>query len=225
MKLQVKEIIKETDDAVRSFLVNPKKEIKEHYVLFAGGSGITPILSILKSVLLKEPLSKIVLVYANQNIESIIFKEDIEKLEKEYPATFSVEHILSKSNQENANYHSGLLTEELLTSIIKKHKLIFGSSQYMICGPFGFMECTKGILIANGVKLSNIKVEVFKSPTNNIALPYSCRSGMCSTCKASCSKGEVVMTEGHFMGEDEVSQGKILTCISYPASKNVVINI
>jgi len=155
-----------------------------------------------------------------------------------------------------------LLTEELLTTIIKKHKLIFGSSQYMICGPFGFMECTKGILIANGVKLSNIKVEVFKSPTiavvgdkeecdveinynsssytikvpkdksilqiamaNNIALPYSCRSGMCSTCKASCSKGEVVMTEGHFMGEDEVSQGKILTCISYPASKNVVINI
>jgi len=58
---------------------------------------------------------------------------------------------------------------------------------------------------------------------NNILLPYSCRSGMCSTCKASCVSGEIKMTEGHFLEQTEVDKGHILTCVSYPASEKVVI--
>jgi len=60
---------------------------------------------------------------------------------------------------------------------------------------------------------------------NNIALPYSCRSGMCSTCKASCISGDIKMTEGHFLDVKEVNDGNILTCISYPLSEKVVISI
>ncbi|WP_298474044.1 ferredoxin--NADP reductase [uncultured Maribacter sp.] len=250
------------DQPTGSFFVEPSKNKEKQYVFFAGGSGITPIFSIIKSVLVKESNSKIVLVYANQNFEGIIFREEIERLEKEYQNSFNVEHVLSENNQEKPNYHSGLLTEKVLLAIMNKHNLILGACNYMICGPFGYMECVKSILLDNAVALSKIKVEVFKSPkltvvgeneecnveinfnkesykikvpknksilqiamANNIALPYSCRSGMCSTCKASCSQGNVVMTEGHFMPQKEVDQGQILTCISYPASENVVINL
>lgn len=251
----------EVDKPTGSFYIAPKKETTKQYVFFAGGSGITPIFSIVKSVLEKEPNSKILLVYANQNYEGIIFNKEIENLTKKYASSFRVEHILSKSDNAPLNYYSGLLTEEVLIAIMEKHNLKFDSNEYMICGPFGYMECVKEILNTKNVSPSNIKVEVFASPkiavvgenqecdveinfdnesykikvpknksilqmamVNNIALPYSCRSGMCSTCKASCSKGDVVMTEGHFMPPEEVEDGKILTCISYPASENVVIN-
>ncbi len=252
----------EVEKPTGGFYVTPNKENEKQYVFFAGGSGITPIFSILKSILNKEPKSKILLIYANQNYEAIIFKDAIEALEKQYSASFSVEHILSKAGESKIKHHSGLLTEELLVAIMQKHKLSFQDNEYMICGPFGYMECAKELLSKNNVPPSKIKVEVFASPkiavvgenqecdvqinydnesykikvpknksilqmamVNNIALPYSCRSGMCSTCKASCSTGEVVMTEGHFMSPEEVSEGKILTCISYPASENVVINL
>ena len=61
--------------------------------------------------------------------------------------------------------------------------------------------------------------------SDNIVIPYSCRSGMCSTCKAKCVEGEIKMTDGHFLTEEEVAEGSILTCISYPLSKEVVIEI
>ena len=59
----------------------------------------------------------------------------------------------------------------------------------------------------------------------NIPLPYSCRSGMCNSCKANCTSGEVTMIEGHLLDDSEVLQGKILTCISYPASESLHIEI
>ncbi len=60
---------------------------------------------------------------------------------------------------------------------------------------------------------------------SNIALPYSCRSGMCSTCKGVCTSGDIEMTEGHFLPQSEVEKGSILTCISYPKSEKVTIEI
>ena len=60
---------------------------------------------------------------------------------------------------------------------------------------------------------------------NNIALPYSCRSGVCAACKATCVSGDLEMTSGHFLNESEVKNGSVLTCISYPKSDKVVIEI
>ncbi len=245
-----------------SFFVEPNKKDQKQYVLFAGGSGITPVLSIIKSVLTNEPMSKVLLVYANKNKESIIFHEEINALFDEYPNTFKVEHILSENNETKENYHSGLASNVLYIKIFNKHNLLFENNIYMICGPFGYMEKTKEILSLNKVERKDILVEVFKSPevkvygkdrvsdveiifkgqthkikvpgnksilsvamSNNIALPYSCRSGMCSTCKGVCVSGTIEMTEGHFLEKPEVDNGKILTCISYPKSEQVTIQI
>lgn len=205
----------EVDDPAGSFYVEPKKDIQKQYVLFAGGSGVTPMFSIVKSVLTEEIQSKVLLIYANQNIESIIFHDEIKALEKEYPANFSVEHIVSDNKETMANYHSGLATKDLLDRIFFKHDLTYNDHKYMICGPFGYMEKIKEILSENGISREKIKIEVFKSPTvkvtgknllsdvtlkfkgnvhelkikgdksilqqamsENIVIPYSCRSGM-----------------------------------------------
>lgn len=252
----------EVDDPAGSFFVEPSVKSEKQYVLFAGGSGVTPMFSIVKSVLTQEPNSKILLIYANQNLESIIFHEEIKTLESQYPEAFKIEHIVSSSKKNKDNYHAGLATKNLIDSIFSKHNISYDNHQYMICGPFGYMEKIKEILNSNGISREKIKVEVFKKPeikvtggnlesditirfkgdehqikingdktilrqamSKNIALPYSCRSGMCSTCKAKCVEGEVKMTEGHFLSDSEVESGNILTCISYPVSEKVVIEI
>ncbi len=247
------------DKPTGSFVISPKKETKKQYVLFAGGSGITPIFSILKSILVKEPDSKILLVYANKDIESIIFNDELNTLKKEYPNKLSVEHVLYKNN--NSEYHSGLITEDLLTTIFSANNLSYELHSYMICGPTGYMEAVKSILESKGIDSKHIKIEMFKpkslevsknlvsdvtikvsgeahqikvkgnssilqqATSSNIKLPYSCRSGMCSSCKAKCVEGEVKMTEGHFLSESDVEKGHILTCISYPVTKNVTIEL
>ena len=252
----------EVDEPAGSFFVEPHIKHEKQYVLFAGGSGITPMLSITKCILTQEPKSKVLLVYANQNSDSIIFHKEIKILENNYENDFFVEHIISSKETLNKNYHNGLATKELIDSLFKKHKLSYDNHVYMICGPFGYMEKIKEILNENGITRDKIKIEVFKSPevkvkgkdlisdvtlkfegkahalkvkgntsilkqamSNNIVIPYSCRSGMCSTCKAKCIEGEIEMTEGHFLTDAEVKKGNILTCISYPVSEKVVIEI
>ncbi|WP_242157609.1 ferredoxin--NADP reductase [Aestuariivivens sediminis] len=254
--------ILEVDDPAGSFIIEPSGEAKRQYVLFAGGSGITPIFSIIKSVLSKESNSQLLLIYANQNMESIIFHDEINALEKEYANTFCVEHIISSKTERMGNYHPGFASKELMDDIFEKHNLNYEDHVYMICGPFGYMEKIKEILRENGVTRDKIKVEVFKSPvvkvtgknllsdvtlkykkeehklkvrgdisilqqamSDNIVIPYSCRSGMCATCKAKCIEGEIKMTDGHFLSESEVGNGHVLTCISYPVSEKVVIEI
>jgi len=260
-KLKIGDSI-EVEKPAGSFYVEPIKNSTKTYAFFAGGSGITPIFSIMRLLLEKEPNAKLLLVYANQDYQSIIFREKVEELSKQHGNRVMVEHLLSRNESPDFNCHSGLITDSLIVELFEKHEINFENVFCMICGPFGFMEAVKSILHVNGVKSGNIKVELFKSPEvvltgkdlisdveikyngdsyqmqvqgnksilqtalkNNIALPYSCRSGMCSTCKASCISGDIKMTEGHFLDVKEVNDGNILTCISYPLSEKVVISI
>ena len=248
------------DKPMGSFYIEPNSEHKKQYVLFDGGSGITPVFSILKTVLAKEPHSKVVLIYANLNIENIIFLKELQELSKTHSDRLSVAYILSENT--NPLFHSGFVTKEIIEKIFDKHDLEFTDHKYMMCGPSGFMRTVKEILKSKSIAPSKIQTEVFKAakikidsknllskvtikhkgtthnlevPGNrtileqamkeNIALPYSCRSGMCNTCKAQCVSGEVQLTKGHLLPENEVRNGAILTCVSYPSSEEVIIEI
>ncbi|WP_152286772.1 ferredoxin--NADP reductase [Flavicella marina] len=244
-----------------SFFIEPNKANKKQYVLFAAGSGITPVFSILKSVLSEEPNSKVVMVYANHDQNNIIFLEELKALEKQYNDRFQLVHILSHNT--NPNYYSGFITNSIVEKIFEKNEINFVEDHtYMICGPAGFMKNTKEILKNKGIPLNKIAVEAFKPaklkidrknlvsqvtikhkgkehslkvPGNktilqqamldNIVLPYSCRSGMCSSCKAECSSGKITLMKGHLLPENEVKEGKILTCVAYPDSEEVTIEI
>jgi len=245
-----------------SFFIEPMPHLQRQYVLFAGGSGITPMFSIVKSILSVEKNSNILLIYANQNAHSIIFHEAIQDLETKYSQKLKVEHILAHNTIEKANYNAGLLTGDLLASFFAKHNLTFVNHTYMICGPNGYMEKAKALLKDQGVPRNQIQIEVFKAPevkisgknlvsnvtlklknethtiqvkgnesilqkamAENIPLPYSCRSGMCSTCKGTCVSGNIKMADGHLLTDEAVNNGEILTCISYPESEQVVIEL
>lgn len=112
----------ETDKPAGSFYIEPDKNAKKQYVFFAGGSGITPIYSIVESVLTNEPNSKILLVYANQTLSSVIFQKEIKALESKFPDNFSVEHIITYIKKNEANYHSGLATKELIDTIFSMNE-------------------------------------------------------------------------------------------------------
>ena len=252
----------EIEKPAGSFYVEPDKSASHKYILFAAGSGITPIFSIIKTVLEKEPLSSILLIYANRDERSIIFKKHLEDLSQLYPNNFAVEHVLEKNEIEIHNYHQDLLNEELTKELLAKHELSFPEGKYMMCGPQGFMDQAKKILGNNGISRDKIKLEAFRfdfvtssnvkdlvsnvtlyfdnkkhtlnvpgdktilqaALSNNILLPYSCRSGMCSSCKAKCVTGDIKMIDGHLLSKEEVAEGQVLTCISFPRSQNVGIS-
>ncbi len=257
--LNVGDIIK-ADVAMGSFYIQPHKNKQTQYVLFGAGSGITPVYSITKSIITKEPNSKVLLIYANQNKENIIFYDEITKLETENPKQLKVEHVLSENL--DPKYHTGFLTENVLLTIFKKYNLKFDNHKYMMCGPSGFMDNTVKLLKNQGIERNQISLEAFKTPAvkinrknltsnvtikhkketytlevpgdktilqvamnQNIPLPYSCRSGMCSTCIGNCIDGETTMSEGHLLTDSQVQNGEILTCITYPNSENITIEI
>lgn len=131
------------------------------YVLFAGGSGITPMMSILKSVLYVEKKSKIHLIYANKNEESTIFKAEIDKIASENK-NLSVVYIFEHPAQKISDLQTGIITTDKAKELVKK----FGGTkadEYFICGPGPMMENVKNILEELKIKKDRIHVEYFSA--------------------------------------------------------------
>ena len=245
-----------------SFFFEPDTAKKRNVVLFGAGSGVTPVLSIAKTALDQESDTKVVFFYANRDINSIIFKEEIAELEKKYPQRLKMVHILENNTPKLGNSFEGYLQQEIVDQVFTQNELDFAESEYFTCGPQGFMDKVKETLYTHGVDRKKIKMEAFTAPklkfsgkdlkseviikqggkehnlsipgnktvlqsciSNNIKIPFSCRSGMCSTCKGKCVEGDVTMIDGHTLPEEEVEQGYVLTCVTYPASEKVVIEI
>jgi len=138
-------------------------ENAKKYVLFAGGSGITPLMSILKSILLQEPNSHVTLVYQSRSEESIIFREQLEELEKKYPSHFTVMHILSQPNESWKGYKGRIdtaMTSDILMDIAENK---VASMEYFLCGPSGFMKTVFETLIDFEVPEKQIHKESFYS--------------------------------------------------------------
>ena len=248
--------------------LNPAQ--KKNYVAFAAGSGITPILSIIKTTLLTEPESAFTLVFGNRTKTSIIFKEDLEALKDKYIDRFRVYHILSRELTE-APVNNGRIDvdklELLFTKLIdQKH-----CDEFFICGPEEMVFCIKGYLESRGVSTNKIHFELFTVPGQKKSeaqttkleteegpramvsvkldgvvfdfdlnyesesildaalkqgadLPYACKGGVCTTCKAKLIEGEVSMDVNWGLEPDEVAKGFILTCQSHPKTNKVVID-
>jgi ring-1,2-phenylacetyl-CoA epoxidase subunit PaaE len=142
-----------------------------HYVLIGGGSGITPLMSILKSVLAMEPLSKITLIYQNRNEDTIIFKDAIDKLVREYQERLHAVHVLSRPGA-GWEGHAGRLNKALFEQILQEEAVDSGKAEFYICGPSGMMETAKGALADLNVPAKNIRTESFvASPVSKETAP------------------------------------------------------
>jgi len=123
-----------------AFTTNISQQNKRHVVLFAGGSGITPIMSIMICVLTQEPDSLVSLVYANRDESSIIFKHKIEELQAQYSKQLNVVHVLEHPPADWEG-HQGMLNPTMIQTILKSlPKKLFKPREYFMCGPAGMME-------------------------------------------------------------------------------------
>ncbi|MDH3709047.1 MAG: ferredoxin--NADP reductase [Cyclobacteriaceae bacterium] len=147
------------------FTTELNAENKRHVIMFAGGSGITPFMSHIKSLLIKEPQSIISLIYANRNIGSIIFKDELERIQTENQGRFHVIHILDEAPL-NWQGPSGLLNPEMLKEILERIP-DWGpeNTRYLMCGPEGMMRNINTCLTDYGVSSGDIYKESFVAPT------------------------------------------------------------
>ncbi len=242
-----------------------------HHLFFAAGSGITPVLSLIKSVFLREPKSRVTLVYGNRSSSSIMFREELEDLKNLYLGRFTLLHILTRENQD-IELFNGRIDAEKCVQLFRYWVDLAGVDQAFICGPQSMMIAVSQALRAAGLDEHQIKFELFASaqqtgrrrmPVQGAAastaqlcqakvqldgrsrsfkmkkgeitildaamaegldVPYACKGGVCSTCRAMLLEGEVDMDTNFALEDYEVRRGYILTCQSYPATDRVVVD-
>ncbi len=129
------------------FCLEPDKNLERHIILFGAGSGITPLISMAKSILVFEPHSIVSLIYGNRNTQSIIFKQTIEEMQKKYGTRFNVVHVLSRPEEDWIGYKGRIdkvLTINVLNLLPKFDK---DKTEYYLCGPEGMMNAVREALI------------------------------------------------------------------------------
>lgn len=143
-----------------NFYVHANLANRKSYVLFAAGSGITPIISIAKSILLIEPNSSVTLFYGNKNFASIIFREEIEALKNKYMDRFRVVHILSRESLGNA-IQKGRIDTEKIEKLHKAFLLNTDIDEVFVCGPESMIHNVKDTLSKHVKDTKNIHFELF----------------------------------------------------------------
>lgn len=145
------------------FTTEFKKENKRHLILFAGGSGITPMMSIIKSLLNQEPDSICSLIYCNRDIDSIIFKNHFDQLQTAYEGRLHVIHVLDNAPM-NWQGYSGLLNKEMLTKLFERiPNWGLDKTTYLMCGPEGMMKNVEALLAEHSIPTDKIFKESFVS--------------------------------------------------------------
>jgi ring-1,2-phenylacetyl-CoA epoxidase subunit PaaE len=146
-----------------SFFTEVNSANKKEYLFVAAGSGITPVISIIKTILLTEKESNVTLVYGNKNTSSIIFKEEIEALKDKHMERFRVYYILSREQTE-AEFNYGRIDVQKcnqLSKLVDFNKV----DDFFVCGPEEMIFTVKDFLTGWGVEPSKIHFELFTTPT------------------------------------------------------------
>ncbi|MGZ3722991.1 MAG: 2Fe-2S iron-sulfur cluster-binding protein [Bdellovibrionales bacterium] len=136
-----------------------------HYFLFAAGSGITPVYSIMKTVLTASPLNHVTLVYGNRNEGAIIYQKEIEQWAQKHPAQLDVIHVLSKPSFEWPG-RRGRIDRTFLTELLDMPHSGPGNREYYLCGPVEFMHVVRNSLLEYGIKKELVKEENFGVATH-----------------------------------------------------------
>jgi ring-1,2-phenylacetyl-CoA epoxidase subunit PaaE len=242
---------------------------RRSYAGFAAGSGITPLLSIVKTTLAAEPLSRFTLFYGNRASGTVMFKEELAALKDTYLTRFNLVHVLSREAQDIDLLHGRI--DRTKADALAAHWLDLDAvDAVFVCGPDGMMQAVAEALKARGYPDAKIRIERFatsvprhehrpaKPPEPGhtecevtvvldgvtrtftlekgkesileaglragIEIPYSCKSGVCSTCRAKLTAGEVDMDVNFALEDYEVARGFVLTCQSHPVTDKVAVD-
>ena len=229
-KLQVGDTLEVMEPEGR-FIFKPSKEVQK-IAAFVAGSGITPIMSIVKSALDSNPKNQFVLVYGNKSYEETMFYTDLVKLELEYANRFFIYFTNSQTREDKAlfgridtstvnyalkNKHKNKILFELFTSTEIKEELPIqaeGSTAITVVlddEEFQFTMDKKSLVLDAVLK-------------QNIDAPYSCQGGVCSSCIAKVTEGKAEMVMNQILTDKEIADGFILTCQAHPTTPTLKVD-
>ena len=162
------------------FLADTDPALRRKYYLFGAGSGITPLMSILRSVLETEPKSQVILLYGNRDEDNIIFKDQLEELQRRYAGQLTVEHTLSQPKRYATTGLKGLfkrsttrwegargrIERKTLVDFLQRHPADTTDCRYYICGPGQMIDTVEAALLGHGIDDKHIHVERFVSASD-----------------------------------------------------------
>jgi len=237
-----------------------------HVLAVAGGSGITPVLAILKALMAADPQAQATLLYANRNAASTMFKEELEDLKNRHLTRLALHPVFSREVVDSP-LNAGRLDAAKLAVFLR---LAGPVDEAFVCGPHAMNDEIEAALRAGGIAPERIHVERFGIPptaadatlhapregdattaritivrdglTREVAfqpsdesilaaagragldVPYSCRSGVCATCRARLLEGRVRMDRNFALEPADLAAGFVLTCQAHPLTERVVVS-
>ena len=243
------------------------------YFCIAAGSGITPVLSIARSVLKDNPTSRVTLLYGNKTTASMMFRHDLLALKNRYLDRFHLVTVFSEELQDNELFN-GRIDNAKGAEFIKRLLPLDSFDEFYLCGPESMVaEVSRG-LRGSGIDMRRIYYELFSASAADAAervrrhkqrarlygadtarvsvrfqarryffdleytgenlldraaamgldVPYSCKDGVCATCKARVLEGRVEMDVNRALTAREVADGYVLTCQSHPVTEEVALD-
>jgi ring-1,2-phenylacetyl-CoA epoxidase subunit PaaE len=153
------------------FTFEPQTDRQRNYAAFVAGSGITPAISILKSVLKNEPKSSFVLVYGNKSPEETIFHQELHDLQSQYVGRLFVQYVYSQSKADGAL--SGRIDKSTVNYILKEKHASLNFDKFYLCGPEEMINTVSDALKEKNFKESDIKFELFSTSTKEHAIEKS----------------------------------------------------
>lgn len=232
----------------------------------AGGSGITPILSIVKSLLATDTQACCTLLYGNRRVASMMFKEELADLKNSHLARLVLHPVFSREIVDTP-LNAGRLDADKIGTLLR---LAGRVDEAFICGPHAMNDEVEAALLAAGLAPERIHVERFGVPPTaadatlhapqagdattatitivrdgisrdvafepsddsilaaagraGLDVPYSCRSGVCATCRAKLLHGQVRMDRNFALEKADLAAGFVLTCQAHPLTERVVVS-
>jgi ring-1,2-phenylacetyl-CoA epoxidase subunit PaaE len=238
-----------------------------HHAFIVAGSGITPALSIITSLLSEED-TQVVLLYGNRRTDTVMFADELADLKDRYPQRFQLVHVLSREPRD-VELFSGRLDADRIAKLLDGIVPTSDVDHWWLCGPFGLLQDADRALAAHDVPRGRIHRELFyvdepppepkrpdestvegpvarvtvlldgRETTLNLPadtpildaaqrvradLPFACKGGVCGTCRAKVTSGEVEMRRNYALEEHEVAAGFVLTCQALPLSAEVTVD-
>jgi len=241
---------------------------KKTYLAFASGSGITPIISIVRATLAHEPGSRVLLFYGNRRQNTTMFIDDLHALKNSFPERFQLYFLFTREEQEFPIF-SGRLDEEKISELCRVFCHGLKPGEAFICGPDTMIESVRAALRELGMEDGQIHAERYGAPRQmqvakaadvpadehhckvtvimdghsksfqmlsagssivdaaaqeGIELPFSCKGGVCATCRTHVRDGEVRMETNYGLEPWELEQGYVLACQSHPVTASVTLD-
>lgn len=265
----------EIDAPIGNFVLDKQIAEQSKIVLLAGGSGISPLYSMLKSIDNSNHIP--LLVYSNKTPEETIFWNELEAMQAYGRLNICYSFTAPGYTSTKNNHISGRFNQLVLRSVIKGLIGEFAEAHYYVCGPNGLMDLYKDMLKSLEIPEDHIHLEYFEpvpNPVNemetggtakdvivnyyednyvndetqtfectslievkpnqslldaikahNITVPSSCKNGTCGVCWAIKTEGEVRMFHNGALTEEDIAEGIILLCQSYPMNAEVCVTV